>query len=849
MKRTHISLFLLVFRLMGFSQQAYFADGYHGGVYGHYPVEWQTRFMVDRLNKHPEWKINLEIEPETWDTVKLKTPDDYENLKKMITDKRIDFTNPTYAQPYCYNISGESIIRQLEYGIKKINHHFPDVKFTTYAVEEPCFTSALPQILKLFGFKYAVLKCPDTCWGGYMQAHGKELVNWIGPDGTSILTVPRYACEKLEENTTWQTIAWANSDAYIKACLDSGIKHPVGMCYQDAGWENGPWLGFGENIKKKSAYVTWTDYIENISDGKTDDDYFLSQEDVLVNLMWGSQVLQKIGQEVRRAENNIIMAEKLGAMAYLENNYSYPQDGVDEAWRTLMLAQHHDSWIVPYNRLKKQQKTWAEEITLWTSNTNAVSGKIIKEAVESFDRQNTSANNQGFIRVYNTLGINRKELVSLLLPQEYTGTDFIIYDTKNKEIPFSIEKESGKIKLSFKADVPPFGYATYGIKKGRSKQQSASRIQFSPKNECVLENDMYKIVFDASKGGTIKSLVAKKEENKEYVSQTKDYLLGELRGYFYEDEKFYSSQETPAKITILEDNLLEKSILIEGEIATHPFSQIVTIARGERRIDFDLTINWKYNVGIGEYKQGQNWHDNRRAFYDDRFKLNVLFPVHLQSPHLYKDAPFDVCESRLDNTFFNTWDGIKHDIILHWVDLSETKEGYGLALFSDHTTSYAYGDDFPLGLTAQYSGIGLWGVDYKITGPLQMKYAILPHKGKWDEAAVSAENSSWNEPLICSYSPCMTVENKSWIDVRHTGYDISSAQIAGNAILVRLYNAEGDNSLQEVSFGFPVSNIEEVDLNGKPLKSIAIKKTGSGSDMSVAIPRFGLRTFLVKKEL
>ena len=106
--------------------------------------------------------------------------------------------------------------------------------FVTYSVEEPCFTSCLPQILKLFGFKYAVLKCPNTCWGGYTAAYGGELVNWVGPDGTSILTVPRYACEELEQKSTWQTTAWGNSDAYLKACRDAGIQHPVGMCFQDA---------------------------------------------------------------------------------------------------------------------------------------------------------------------------------------------------------------------------------------------------------------------------------------------------------------------------------------------------------------------------------------------------------------------------------------------------------------------------------------------------------------------------------------------------------------------------------------------------------------------------------------
>lgn len=45
------------------AQQAYFVDGYHGGIYGHYPVKWKTQFIVDQLSNHPEWRICLEIEP------------------------------------------------------------------------------------------------------------------------------------------------------------------------------------------------------------------------------------------------------------------------------------------------------------------------------------------------------------------------------------------------------------------------------------------------------------------------------------------------------------------------------------------------------------------------------------------------------------------------------------------------------------------------------------------------------------------------------------------------------------------------------------------------------------------
>ena len=149
------------------AQEAFFVDGFHGGVYGHYPVEWYTQFMVDQLRANPDWRIGLELEPETWDTVAVRTPEAYRLFREIVNDGRLaEYTNPSYAQSYLYPIAGESIIRQFQYGMRKLKHHFPDAVFTTYASEEPCFTSCLPQILSQLGFRYAVLKCPDTCWGG-----------------------------------------------------------------------------------------------------------------------------------------------------------------------------------------------------------------------------------------------------------------------------------------------------------------------------------------------------------------------------------------------------------------------------------------------------------------------------------------------------------------------------------------------------------------------------------------------------------------------------------------------------------------------------------------------------------
>lgn len=156
-----------------------------------------------------------------------------------------------------------------------------------------------------------------------------------------------------------------------------------------------------------------------------------------------------------------------------------------------------------------------------------------------------------------------------------------------------------KNKIVFEADIPPFGYSTYCIKKKETGKRAVSGNEQVSKSEKVneqeyaVENDMYKIVFDLSKGGIIKSLIAKKEGNKEFACKTGEYSLGELRGFFYEENKFHSSTETPGRLTVLRDNTYEKKVKVQGEIASHPFTQIVTLSKGTKRIDFELTIDWK----------------------------------------------------------------------------------------------------------------------------------------------------------------------------------------------------------------------------------------------------------------
>ena len=742
-----------------------------------------------------------------------------------------------------YNISGESIIRQFDYGIKKVRQYFPGAVFTTYSSEEPCFTSALPQILTSFGYKYASLKNPNTCWGGYTRAFGGELVNWVGPDGTKLTTVPRYATEGLLPNSTWQTEAWTNSPKYIKDALAYGIKNPVAMTLQDAGWRNGPWIGTGDKGYQPTEYKTWRDYVANASIKTPTQDWRFSQEDVLVSLVWGSQVLQKIAQQVRVSENKIVTAEKIAALSKVYQNTPWPQKSIDEGWRTLLLSQHHDCWIVPYNG--KPGHTWADLVVDWTKGTNQISDRIVSDAFPAGGATGVANN----VRVYNTTGNTRNEVVKLVLPANRPAQAMSVVDEKGKVLPAQIATSGDVNALYFKASVPAMGFNSYTLVDKKSSPAKGTQATITPEGNVILESDLFKIVIDKAKGGSIKSLIAKKLGNKEFVDTKNERSFNELRGNFFNDGGFHATSDSPVTVTILESGPVVVKAEIKGQLLSNPYTQTITLKQGDRKIDFSLHIDWQKNIGIGnDYRQqgGLDSKDYTKPFYDDSQKLLALFPVNFSSQKIYKDAPFDVTESKLDDTFFTRWDSIKNSLMVNWVDVYDAQNNLGLALLTDHTTTYAHGKDFPLALNVQYSGAGLWGRNHTLTGPTTINYALVPHAGKWDEGHISTEATQWNEPLLAAFTTAQKATTKSLIDITGTGLQVTTMLVDGNDLLVRLFNAEGDDQPKKITLGGSADNVTLVELNGDEKEKFALQKSKETTVVNLAMPRFGIRTIRLK---
>ena len=272
------------------------------------------------------------------------------------------------------------------------------------------------------------------------------------------------------------------------------------------------------------------------------------------------------------------------------------------------------------------------------------------------------------------------------------------------------------------------------------------------------------------------------------------------------------------------------------------------MTQGASRIDFGVHIDWQGSPGIGaDYHQagGYDARQDQKAFYDTRSKLLASFPLALPEQKIFKDAPFDVLESKLGDTFFDKWSGIKNDIIHDWVDVYDPGKRIGVALLGDHTTSYAHGPNFPLGLTLQYSGVGLWGRNYSIKGPTDVSYALLPHADDWSQARLCQYASQWNEPPICQRiaAPAHRGDwTRSLMAVDNEAISVSSIRIENGSVVARFFNGSESAVETRVQYFGHAKQADRVELNGRLVKRLPIRSRNGASFFDLKMPRLGIAT-------
>jgi hypothetical protein len=109
-------------------------------------------------------------------------------LRELVQRGRLEIVGGAYTQPIMYLLGGESVVQQLILGCRAVEEALSR-PVRVYAAQEPGWVGQLPQLLAQMGFRGCVYRTNWQAFGA-APARNAEVVEWEGPEGSSLPAIP-----------------------------------------------------------------------------------------------------------------------------------------------------------------------------------------------------------------------------------------------------------------------------------------------------------------------------------------------------------------------------------------------------------------------------------------------------------------------------------------------------------------------------------------------------------------------------------------------------------------------------------------------------------------------------------
>lgn len=314
-------------------------------LWGYHVLPGSARDML-RFCADTGAKGNINFDGIGYEKLAVEAPEALQALKDAIKEGTIEVVGASYGQPYGLFHGGESNVRQRIYGVRSVLRLL-NVRPKTFWEEEFDFFPQLPQMLKGVGFDYA---CLFFQWTWHTPEVPKETVPaiwWVGLDGSRLLTAPRGPLNlhqwpedfhELLGSSLPKTLAVPGIVQWLEL-----MPSPDWMCRAEL------MLPQLQALKRHPEYelrfVTLSGYLDQAREHAEERHYTL--DDVFHGMSLGKNgdLFRRLS---RRSEYAVLTAEILSAVAGLFGRpYPswdvYPIWELEEAWRELLSAQHHDN--------------------------------------------------------------------------------------------------------------------------------------------------------------------------------------------------------------------------------------------------------------------------------------------------------------------------------------------------------------------------------------------------------------------------------------------------------------------------------------------------------------------------
>ncbi len=775
--------------------------------------------VLKYMDEYPEYRF-MSPQAQLYDFVKQDYPEVYEGIKKRIKEGKWEAEGSMWVEADTNVASGEALIRQFLVGKRFFRSEFGVDNKIMWLPDVFGYSAALPQIIKKSDMDYFMTT--KISWNEYNR-FPFDTFKWKGIDGTEVLahfSTGRRPTDNPLENyqTTYNTYLSPEEiiGGYRRyAQKELGKDYLISYGYGDGG--GGVSAEELEYSKRMSRGIEGCPVVKQTKSL----DFFKHLDKQVSNNRklptWCGELYLEFHRGTltsqarnkkynRKSECLYHDVETFAAIANKKAGFEYPKDELLANWKLILLNQFHD--ILPGSSIKEVYEDSKVQYEQVLANGCKMAGDAQAALVANIDLKKNS------LVIFNSTGFARKDAVVAEAPVK---GNFAIFNANGEEVAYQKTYDG---KITFIAEVPAKGYASYEIKKQKPSEFKA--VNAAAKKA---ETDFFKVSFD--KNGNIGKLIHKATGRsvtvagkpvgkvRAFQDRPHNHEAWDIKCYFEE----LSWELDFVKAELIELGAVRAVYKVDRKFRNSAFTEYYIIYKDLDRIDVDYEADW----------------------HEDHVVLKAEYPVDVNAVK----AAFDIQFGNLErSTSRNTsWDFAQFEESMHkWIDLSDNS--FGLSLIND----CKYGCDIKEGVMRPT-------LFRCATSPNTVQdrehhsftFSIYPHAGKPDSTDLINQAYNINFPLYAVYSAAhggSLADEYSFISCDKKNIVIETVKIAEDSddVIVRVYETWNSKTAAAFTLGEEIAALSECNMMEEKDVPLAF----SGNTFIAEFKPFEIKTFKVK---
>jgi alpha-mannosidase len=768
----------------------------HGGLvlWGKDHFVEHLRSAVKWLDRYPNFKIGLDNEAHTYDQLAEESPEVIEEIRKYLVRYagRFGIGTCTYGQPLSTFVNEESNVRQIGYALEANRKYFdcaPDV----YLMSEHAMHSQIPQILKGFGFRGAIMRTHYMMYG-YNPTFDVSIGWWTGLDGSRIPAIPTYKKQGAQFGKTtvdnWILTRYPGSNApksladfrkdfaHIDPLLatradDAGLRREE-LVKEYEGKPGYKWILLEELLSKFPAPKQQLTTAPN---------------DFTARMPWG-YCGNEIWNQCRAAEVAVLTAERLAALAMLCGGEDRQSD-LEQAWKNLLVAQHHDIQIC--GLLEDARRHLPVAI-----NT----AKQVQTASLRHIAAQLKGGRLAQVTVYNPMSWSRADWITTEISLPRGAAKNLKVEHADKPVASEIlsadihsDGSLRDIRLSIYVNLPGLAARSYSLVSTESQPNPTGNGIAVDSENLTLSSPYWTVRFSGN--GGLSSM--KHRQTGQELLQTKRrsaFFAGVINGKERESNGHWNLEPANAQIpwAIARET---------GFVGSIPYTFEMTFRKDTPRIDCRVEFHFD-GQKIG--RLSNNKRDLYSPFLHEEKLRFKIFPDITGNATGVRDLPFAVSET--SDRYING---------LYWTALTNGKKG--IALFNRGTMGAVREKDGALSMPLAYAMYYVWGTRM-LNGDFTYEFALHCFDGEWQKDDLHRMALEYNYPLVdFASSPGDGKQGHLFqpVAVQSSDVLVSAMFSKKGRIYLRLYEHRGKESQTSLDYTMGKARWRDVDLAGREL--------------------------------